>query len=200
MISSLRGILTRKAPTDVIVDVGGVGYGANIPLSTFERLGDEGSTVTLLVHLHVREEVLQLFGFATEEERDTFRILLSVSGIGPKMAQGILSGISVKDLRNHILQGNFNALTAIPGIGRKLAERLVVELRDKIGKTDSSYFSSETDSKDNTRTEALLALTSLGYGRPAAEKALRLAIQESNGSELSVEALIKSALRHAAKG
>ncbi len=200
MISSLRGTLSRKAPTDVIVDVGGVGYGANIPLSTFERLGDEGSTVTLLVHLHVREDVLQLFGFATEEERDTFRILLSVSGIGPKMAQGILSGISVKDLRSHILQGNFNALTAIPGIGRKLAERLVVELRDKIGKTDSSSSSSGIESTSNIRTEALLALTSLGYGRPVAEKALRLAVQESNGRELSIEMLIKSALRHAAKG
>lgn len=202
MISSLRGTLIRKAPTDIVVDVGGVGYGANIPLSTFEKLGNEGSTITLLVHLHVREDILQLYGFATEEERDTFRVLISVSGIGPRMAQGILSGISVRDLKNHILQGNLGALTSIPGIGKKLAERLVVELRDKIAKVDSVAYSfpSGTESQSTVRTEALLALTSLGYGRPVAEKALRLAIQESNGQEVSIEALIKSALRHAAKG
>ena len=202
MIASLRGTLVHKAPTDIIIDVGGVGYGAQIPLSTFEKLGTEGSSVTILVHLHVREDLLQLYGFSTEEERDTFRMLISVSGIGPRMAQGILSGISVRDLGNHILQGNLGALISIPGIGKKLAERLIVELRDKIGKIDSvAYpFLPGTDPQNTVRSEAMLALTSLGYGRPVAEKALRAAIQDSNDREISIELLIKNALRHATKG
>jgi Holliday junction DNA helicase RuvA len=178
-----------------------VGYGVSIPLSTYERLGELHTTVTLYTYLHVREDSLQLFGFATEEERVLFKLLISVSGIGPKMAQGILSGISVQDLKSHIVVGNIGALTTIPGVGRKLGERLVVELREKIGKLDLGPPSTAAprDEQATIRSEALLALTSLGYSRPAAEQALRSALAENNGMRPTVEQLIKSALRHAAK-
>ncbi len=198
MIASLRGTLAHKSPTEIVIEAGGVGYGLSIPLSTFEKLPDAGAQVSLLTYLHVREDAMQLYGFATEEERETFRILISVSGIGPRMGQSILSGIPVKDLRNLIQQKNVAALTSIPGIGKKLAERLVVELRDKIGKVDLvSSSSSPTGSETGVRGEAVLALTSLGYARPIAEKAIRQAFQESNGTELTIEQLIKAALRHA---
>lgn len=198
MIATLRGTLAAKAPTEVVVDVQGVGYAVAIPLSTFERLGDPGSQVFLLTYQHVREDALLLFGFATEEERSTFRLLLSVTGIGPKMGLGILSGIPVGELRSHLAAGNVQALTGIPGIGRKLAERLVVELREKLGKGEAFAISSAPGSAPaQTRNEALQALLSLGYSRPAAEKALRSAIQ-GGGESASLEQLIKLALRNAA--
>ncbi len=201
MITSLRGTLIRKSPTEIVVDVQGVGYGVNIPLSTFEALGDVNTPVSLFTYLHVREDALQLYGFASEEERNLFRVLISVTGIGPKMAQGILSGISGGDLRNAILQGNFSTLTAIPGVGRKLAERLVLELRDKIGKVPagSSLLAASTDAQSQVRSEALLALTSLGYNRATAERAIKTAIKDDTAVEASVEKLIKAALRHAVK-
>jgi Holliday junction DNA helicase RuvA len=188
MINSLRGILVRKSPTEVVIDVQGVGYGLSIPLSTFEVLGDLNTPVSLFTFLHVREDALQLFGFASEEERQLFKVLISVSGIGPKMAQSILSGISGPELRNAILQGNFGVLTAIPGVGRKLAERLVLEL-----------LSASAETQPAIRTEALLALTSLGYNRVTAERAIAAAIKDDGSAETSVEKLIKAALRHAAK-
>jgi Holliday junction DNA helicase RuvA len=201
MISTLRGILVAKSPMEVTVDVQGVGYGVSIPLSTYEHLGPANSPITLLTYLHVREDLLQLYGFATEEERTVFKLLISVSGIGPKMAQGILSGISVSDLQTYIVMGNLGALTTIPGVGKKLAERLVVELRDKIGKMEptSVFPAGPKDEQAHVRSEALLALTSLGYSRPVAEKALLTALKESNGKELTVEQLIKASLRHAVK-
>ena len=134
MIASLTGILKSKSPTEILVEVHGIGYTVSIPLSTYEKLGDIGSSVSLLTHFHVREDVMQLFGFFTEEERRLFKLLISVSGIGPKIAQSILSGMNVEELKSHLVSGNVNALTAIPGVGRKTAERLIVELRDKVGK------------------------------------------------------------------
>ena len=200
MIARLTGKLAAKSPTEIVVEVGGVAFALSIPLSTFERLAEAGSQVSVFTHLHVREDALQLYGFSTEEERDLFRTLISVNGIGPKMAQGILSGIPAADLKNHILSGNSTALTAIPGVGRKIAERLVVELRDRISKTDGMTLSAGASTLNGTRirAEALLALTSLGYNRAAAEKAIRGAVQESLDAESSVEGLIKAALRHAA--
>ncbi len=201
MSTSVRGTLTRKSPTEIVVDVQGIGYGINIPLSTYEALGDLNTTVSLFTYLYVREDALQLFGFASEEERNLFRVLISVTGIGPKMAQSILSGISGAELRAAILQGNYAMLTAIPGVGRKLAERLVVELRDKIGKVPatSSILASSTDAQTQVRSEALLALTSLGYNRASAERAIKMAIKDNPAIEASVETLIKAALRHAVK-
>jgi holliday junction DNA helicase RuvA len=195
MITTLRGILATKAPTEVVVEVQGIGYALSIPLSTFERIGDPGSTVFLYTHEHVREDAHQLFGFATEEERGMFRLLLSVNGIGPKMAQGILSGIPVPELRAHLSGGNRQALIAIPGIGRKLADRLILELREKLGRTEPA---SGDGGDPGVRNEALLALLSLGYQRPAAEKVLRAALQQSGGGPVSVEQLIKLALRNTA--
>ncbi len=197
MIASLRGILTGKSPTEVLVDVNGVGYTVSIPLSTFEHVGDLNSEVVLLTYLHVREDALHLFGFATDEERHIFKLLISVSGIGPKIAQGILSGISVGELRSHIATGNISALTSIPGVGRKTAERLIVELRDRIGKMELTgiAFGGSSNQPVEIRTEALLALTSLGYPRQAAEKAVRQALTEANGQSLTLEELIKRSLR-----
>jgi Holliday junction DNA helicase RuvA len=201
MIASLRGLLISKSPTEVVVDVHGVGYMLSIPLSTFEKVGELRSEVFLYTHLIIREDAQQLYGFFTEEERSTFRLLLSVTGIGPKMAQGILSGIPVSELRSHLASGNLGALTAIPGIGRKLAERLVVELREKMAKNElpPSFPVGGSDDQARSRTEALLALTSLGYPRPVAEKALRGALQDPAGQTASLEQLIKLALRHTGK-
>jgi len=199
MIASLRGTLVSKTPTEIVLDVSGVGYGLSIPLSTFEKLGNIGSQVSLYTYLHVREDAMLLYGFLTEEERSLFRLLLSVTGIGPRMAQGILSGIPAADLRSYITAGNTGALTAIPGIGRKLAERLVVELREKVsklgGRADGSPL--PTDPLGTVRSEAVLALTSLGYNRTTAERAVRIASQELGEKAGILELLVKSALRNA---
>lgn len=198
MIASLTGLLKTKTPTEIVIDVNGIGYSVIIPLSTFEKLGPVDSRVTLFTYLHVREDAMQLFGFATEEERICFKLLISVNGIGPKIAQGILSGIPVSDLRQHVAEENIPALTAIPGVGRKTAERLVIELRDKIGRIDSVSQSAlpQRDGEDSLRQEALLALTSLGYNRLVAEKALRQVLNEAKGDGLSLQDLIKRALRY----
>jgi Holliday junction DNA helicase RuvA len=198
MISYLRGRLTEKSPTEITVDVNGVAYAVHVPLSTYEALAEIGSEVKILTYLHFREDAMQLFGFATSAERDLFKLLISISGIGPRMAQGILSGVSVNELKNFILHGNFAGLMSISGVGKKIAERLVIELRDKVGKLPS--VSGEVPVKQDKaailRSEALLALTSLGYARATAEKAIRTVLQETDGSGMTVEELIKQALRH----
>jgi Holliday junction DNA helicase RuvA len=198
MIASLTGVLRTKNPTEVLVDVQGVGYAVTIPLSTYETLGEVGSTVTLLTHLHVREDAMQLFGFTSPEERYVFKLLITVNGIGPKIAQGILSGIAVSDLKQHIAHENISALTAIPSVGKKTAERLIIELRDKIGKVEVSAAGSTvaTNEENDLRQQALLALTSLGYNRPIAEKALRQVFSETKGENLPLQDLIKRALRY----
>ncbi len=197
MISSLRGTITSRSPTEVVVDVGGVGYALSIPLSTAEKIGRVGDQVSLLTHLVVRQDALQLYGFGSAEERDAFRILLSVNGIGPRMAQGILSGISVTELRAAIVKGDTTSLTAVPGIGKKLADRLVLELRDRIGKLDVSTQTVPPGSPDEAhlRSEAALALISLGYSRTTAERAVRAALLGNPSS--SLEALVKGAIRNA---
>ena len=198
MIATLTGILKFKSPTEILVEVHGIGYTISIPLSTYEKLGDLGSSVSLLTHFHVREDAMLLFGFSTEEERRLFKLLISVSGIGPKIAQSTLSGMNVEELKSHIVGGNVNALMAIPGVGRKTAERLIVELRDKAGKTltDSEPISVIGMATAAMRIEALQALTSLGYNQQIAEKAIRLVVKEAEGSTISLEELIKRALRH----
>jgi holliday junction DNA helicase RuvA len=198
MIASLRGILKAKSPTEVLVEVDGVGYAVSIPLSTYSTLGELNSPLQLLTYLHVREDTLQLFGFATEPERRLFRLLISITGIGPKTAQGILSSISAQDLQQHIAGGNVASLTSIPGIGRKTAERLMVELKDKIGKIGPAAGTGTEAGERETeiRNEALLALTSLGYNRAAAEKAIRSALSDGAGPQRTVEELIKKALKY----
>jgi Holliday junction DNA helicase, RuvA subunit len=198
MIATLTGILKFKSPTEILVEVHGIGYTISIPLSTYEKLGDLGSSVSLLTYFHVREDAMLLFGFSTEEERRLFKLLISVSGIGPKIAQSTLSGMNVEELKSHIVGGNVNALMTIPGVGRKTAERLIVELRDKAGKTltESEPISVIGMATAAMRIEALQALTSLGYNQQIAEKAIRLVVKEAEGSTISLEELIKRALRH----
>jgi Holliday junction DNA helicase RuvA len=199
MIASIRGILVSKAPTELTIEVNGIGYVVHVPLSTYEKVGDLGSTLSLFTHLHVREDALQLYGFATEAERSLFKLLISVSGIGTKIAQGILSGMSVDELHTNIVQGNVQALTSVQGIGRKTAERIVLELRDALSKTEgiSQAVPSLLKTSAEIRNEALLALISLGFTQQSAEKAIRIALHEiENPGNMSVEELIKEALRH----
>ena len=198
MISFLQGTLVHKSPTEIVIDVNGVGYLVSIPLSTFEKIQHSNGSIRILTYMHVREDIMQLYGFATEPERAMFRLLISVSGIGPRMAQGILSGLNTDELRDAIAEGNVNALTSISGVGKKTAERLIIELRDKITKSELTEKSTVSSSKHvKARAEAVIALMSLGYSRASAEQALRAVLNESPEKEISVEEMIKAALRHA---
>ena len=200
MYSYLQGKLVSKSPTEVVLDVNGVGYFLNISLSTYEKLDSSSSQIKIFTYLHVREDALQLFGFATEAERDMFKMLISVSGIGPKIAQGILSGINTEELRTAFQTGNIATLTSIPGIGRKTAERLVLELRDKLGKIDIEISTLPTSSQQlKIRNDALNALLSLGYNRTTAERAIRQVLKDTDNKELTLEVLIKQALHHTSK-
>ena len=202
MITSLTGTLVVKSPTEAVVDVRGVGYVLQIPLSTYAKLPDPPTSVTLLTHLQVRDDALVLFGFATNDERRMFRLLLSVNGIGPRLAQNILSGISAAELQSLIRTGNASALTSIPGIGRKTADRIIIELKDKLAKDAGSTESLSVDSQTpmEVRAETLQALLALGFQRSVAEKAVRGALQETQGKALGVEELLKRALRVAGSG
>ena len=206
MISHLSGTLLAKHATSVIVDVGGVGYEVTIPVTTFYDLGEPNSPVRLNVYTHVREDALQLFGFRTLRERELFTLLISVSGIGPKSAVAMLSGMSADEIVMAIRTNNYARLTSIPGVGRKTAERLVIELRDKMAALSSPALEQELaagggpapQSEDALREDTLAALTQLGFPKPAAEKAITSAIQE--GGELSVETLLRRSLRQLSKG
>ena len=200
MISYLRGTLAEKRPTELVIDVNGIGYLVNIPLSTFDQLENAGSQVRILTYLHVREDAVQLYGFATEAEREMFLLLIDVSGIGPKMAQGILSGLTASELTQAVLEGNLAVLTSISGVGKKTAERLVFELRDRIGRAETAGFPGGSTSRQlKCRVEATVALMSLGYTRASAEAALQTVLTRTAETDLSVEDLVKRALRHAAK-
>ena len=190
MIGYLRGKIISKKPTKLLVDVNGVGYLVNISISTFEKISDK-EEVSLYTYLSVRESALDLYGFYTLAEKEMFELLISVSGIGPKSAQSILSGIQIEDLKEALRTGNISRLVSIPGIGRKTAERLMVELRDK---ADSVTDSSE-DFKAGASTiryDAITALVNLGYNQKVAERAVR-AITDLNPN-ISIEDLIKETL------
>ncbi|HEX5734817.1 MAG TPA: Holliday junction branch migration protein RuvA [Blastocatellia bacterium] len=198
MIAHLSGKLLVKLPNTVVIDVGGVGYEVTVPLSTFYELGDVGSDVSLRIHTHVREDSLQLFGFQTNREKELFLRLTSVSGIGPKLAITMLSGMPAVELIPAIRNNDVIRLTAIPGVGRKTAERVVVELRDKLAAVsfdDAEYagagpaFATEADVKDDT----VAALMALGYPKPQAERAVSAAIREDG--ERSIEAVLKRSLK-----
>jgi Holliday junction DNA helicase RuvA len=206
MIAHLAGTLLEKQATSVIVDVGGVGYEVAIPLSTFYELEDPGSRVLLRIYTHVREDALQLYGFKTARERELFTRLISVSGIGPKLGITLLSGMSADEMIGAIRTNNLARLTLIPGVGRKTAERLVVELRDKIeslSATDASGAptkpepESEVMIEDAVHADALSALVNLGYQRAAAEKSITAALSE--GGDLTVESILRKSLRRLAK-
>ncbi len=202
MIAHLSGKILIKQATSVIVDVGGVGYEVTIPLSTAYELGDAGADVSLRIYTHVREDALSLYGFRSGRERELFTLLISVSGIGTKSAIAMLSSMNAEEIAAAIRTNNLARLTSIPGIGRKTAERLVIELRDKIVQLSSPALEEEmakTDGKaakpsiDAVYDDALEALVSLGYAKPAAERSLKTAMQD--GGEVSVEALLKRTLR-----
>ncbi len=206
MIAHLSGTLLAKHATSVIVDVGGVGYEVTIPVTTFYDLGEAGTNVRLNIYTHVREDALQLFGFRTLRERELFTLLISVSGIGPKSAVAMLSGMSADEIVTAIRQSNYARITSIPGVGRKTAERLVIELRDKMAALSSPALEQEiaaggptaAQSEDALREDTLAALLQLGFPKPAADKAINSAMQE--GGDLSVETLLRRSLRQLSKG
>lgn len=192
MIALLSGRLRRKAADYLIVEAAGVGYQVYAPLSTYYAIPDDGNAVTLHIHTHVREDALSLFGFSTEAEKNMFLILIGVSGIGPKLALAILSSLSVQDLVHTIQSSDDSRLCAIPGIGKKTAARMALELKDKM-KLVGAYPSAGTVSGGSELLEdAVSALVNLGYKRPLAEDALRKSAQNRPG--LGLEALIKDAL------
>ena len=195
MIAQLEGVLIEKAPDAIVVDVHGVGYELRVPLSTFFALPDEGKVVRLRVHTHVREDAFWLFGFGTDLERTLFRLLLGASGVGPKLALAILSGLSVERLVAALRAGDLAALIGIPGVGKKTAERMVVELRDRVGALELPTEPARP-ARDDVSASAESALLNLGYPRAHAEKAVRRAL-ESLPESPGLEALIKEALRAA---
>lgn len=207
MIAHLSGTLLSKQATSVIVDVGGVGYDVAIPLSTFYDLGEIGEPVQLRVYTHVREDALQLYGFKTARERELFLQLISVNGVGPALAIKLLSGMNADEMIASIRTNNLVRLVAIPGVGRKTAERLVVDLRDKIAALSSPALEEEFAAKaavegaptttEAMRNDAMSALANLGYQRAALEKAVKNAVDE--GGELSVEVILRRSLRSLAK-
>lgn len=197
MISRLRGTIVSKTPSEVVIDVNGVGYQLSVPLSTSEALEGIRGESLLLTYLHVREDTLQLYGFSTEAERETFRILLSVNGVGPRLALGILSGIRVAELRSAIARGDIQILSSITGVGRKTAERLIMELRSKVGDAlPHGYNAPASSAQLKIRSEAIVAMMSLGHHRATAEKAVSAAVSESPGTEFLVEDLVRKALAH----
>lgn len=169
MIARLSGKVLEKYPNRVIIDVGGVGYDVLVPLSTFYGCGDPGAPIALRIHTHVREDQLALYGFATELELVMFDKLIAVSGIGPKLALSVLSGIEPRDLVGAIQRNDVARLTAIPGVGKKTAERICVELRDRLPKTIDAAPASPADL---LRDDLISALVNLGYHRQAIDKAL----------------------------
>jgi Holliday junction DNA helicase RuvA len=195
MISFLQGKVIQKNPTKVVIEVNGIGYLVNISLNTFEKLPEIDSTAKLHTILIPREDALLLFGFFDEEEKYMFELLISVSGIGPKVAQSILSRIVPHELIEFITHDNILALTNIPGVGKKTADRLIVELRDKLAKP---YILIERKAApgEDIRIQAYQALIALGYQKQAAEKAIRISLGETKTEELSVETLLKKSLQN----
>jgi holliday junction DNA helicase RuvA len=192
MIGQLRGSLADKRPNQVLVDVGGVGYLVAVPLSTYAALGDLHTEVTLLIHTHVREDALSLYGFLTSREKHFFEMLLSASGVGPSLALKILSGMNVDDLVPAIRTGDVARLTRIPGVGRKTAERMVVELKDKL-EAVAVEEKPAAASPAGIEADVLSALMNLGYDGRAAESAVREAKCEAGANNF--EKLLKASLQ-----
>jgi Holliday junction DNA helicase RuvA len=189
MIAYLKGTLTEKAPTRIVVEAGGVGYEVLIPLSTSEKLPGEGKEVRVLTYHHVREDSDALYGFATPSEREVFEILLTVKGIGPKVALGILSGTSVERFKEAVAAGDSDALTAIPGIGKKTSQRIVVELREKFGPPAEAL---TVSLPVPGAAQAISALVTLGVMPQKARAAVEAVTQKDEG--LSVEEVVRRAL------
>ena len=205
MIARLEGVLVEMAPTRAVIDVGGVGYAVNIPLSTFTELPDLGKTVVLRVYTHSRDGAIVLYGFLTECERAAFAMLLRANRVGPRLAQTILSGIGPRELLEAIRIGNTALLKAAPGVGSKLAERMLLELRDRTDELAVALSDAGASSSDAIRgptttalDQALSALLNLGYSRSQAERAVAGAVAES-GDHATLEVLVRGSLRNTVK-
>lgn len=197
MIASIKGRISQKSATEIIVDVNGIGYRLFVPLSTFYVLPDIGELISLNVYTHVKEDAFQLFGFSTTEEKKIFQLMISVSGIGPRLALNILSGISARDLAEALAGGDLTKLTHIPGIGKKMAERLVFELKTKVTELlEISPIAGEGVIcwNEAIRDDALSALVNLGYKNSIAKQAIEKASKE-NLPDLTLEELLKRALK-----
>ncbi len=193
MIAGLQGILSYKSTNYVIVDVHGIGYGVSVPLNTYYNLPEPGEEIRLVIHTHVKEDSISLYGFLEARDRDIFHLIISVSGIGPKLAINILSGIAAEDLVKAISMEDISRLTSIPGIGKKMAERLIFELKDKIHKVISEQMSGEGIGLP-VKDDALSALINLGYNSNIATKAVDKALHEC-GETLALENLLTESLK-----
>ncbi len=194
MIGYLKGKVISSKPTNILLDVNGVGYSVNISINTFEKISGE-EFVSLFIHTNVREDAITLFGFSTESEKEMFELLISVNGIGPKIALSILSGINIDDLKRAIRSSDISRIVAVPGIGRKTAERLILELRAKV---DQIKEEGGIEISFSLKDEAVAALTTLGYNSKIAEKIVRdVLTQEPNAA---IEELIKKSLSALNKG
>lgn len=198
MISFIRGKLVEALPTHAVVDVNGVGYEVFIPISSYEKLPKAGTEVCLLTHLSIREDAHVLYGFVTQEERDLFRLLINtVSGIGPKIALNVLSGMSPAAFKGAVASGDVKALSKISGVGKKTAERIVVELKDKIGAAggwEAESARRAMSPEEQKINDAILALLALEFSREEAQKAVREAFNQL-GSNATVEELVRTSLR-----
>ncbi|MBZ5658967.1 MAG: Holliday junction branch migration protein RuvA [Acidobacteriia bacterium] len=193
MIAQLRGTLEDKRPNQVLVDVGGVGYLVHVPLSTFYALGDLHSNVTLLIHTQVREDAISLYGFLSSREKHLFELLISASGVGPVLALKILSGMSVDDLVPAVRNGDLARLTRIPGVGRKTAERMVVELRDKLAAMETPGDARQPITTAGAADDVVSALLNLGYEQRTAEQAVERA--RKDGAKETFEDLLRATLQ-----
>jgi len=202
VIAHLRGKISEKHPNRIVVDVNGVVYDVFVPLSTFYGLGEPGADVGLRIHTHVREDALNLYGFATLIEQELFERLISVSGIGPKVALAVLSGIEPQELVRAIERGDHARLTAIPGVGKKTSERIVLELKDRLPRSAAAVpaAGAALSEASAVRDDVLSALVNLGYHRPLAEKAVDAAVKALGpSSDAGFERTLKQALRELAK-
>ena len=199
MIAHLRGRIFAKNPNRIIVDVNGVGYDVAVPLSTFYGLGEPGAEIALRIHTHVREDALLLYGFATVLELDLFERLISIGGIGPKVALAVLSGIEPEELVRAVERGDVARLTAIPGVGKKTSERMVLELKDRLPRAHLAAAAAGESAPEAPvlRDDVLSALINLGYHRPLAEKAVDAAFKATPDG--SFERMLKQALRELAR-
>ena len=199
MIAHLRGRIFEKHPNRLVLDINGVGYDVFVPLSTFYGLGEPGTETALRIHTHVREDALVLYGFATLLEQELFERLIGVSGIGPKVALAVLSGIEPLELIRAIERGDLARLTAIPGVGKKTSERIVLELKDRLPRAEvAAVTAGVAPSEPSTvRDDVLSALVNLGYHRPLAEKAVESAIKAQPDG--GFERTLKQALRELAR-
>ncbi len=195
MIARIEGGLVEKMPEAVVLDVQGVGYEVRVPLSTFLELPDAGKTISLRVHTYVRQDALHLYGFRSDTERAAFRLLLGTSGVGPRLALALLSGISVAKLVAAVRSGDVAALRGVPGVGNKTAQRILVELRDKVDKLELPEAAAPSD---DVKAATVSALLNLGYPRSQAEKVVRAALEQL-GERPALEDLVREALRAAAR-